>query len=599
MDEDKRGWRQFRSIKLDRKQFSKRVRKAETVTQRHAHRFVVKRLDNARLVTREITIWLLLIGGMIAALGVQLLWGQVSYMKIARDDGGRFVEGVVGTVETLNPLYVSTNSEASVSRLVFSSLYNYDKTSSLHQDLATGMTIDETDKVYTVTIRKDAQWHDKTPLTADDIVYTINTIKNPTVRSPLRVNWTDVGVKAIDKYTVQFTLPAVYAAFPYALTFPVLPQHILKDIAPGAIRESTFSRSPVGSGPFEFRRLQPADQLTNHKTVHLAVNDHYYGGRAKLDAFEIHAYETQDDVLKALRRGELAGAAGISVTARDKIDKKSYNVNSEPDDSGVYLLLNTSNPVLKDVKVRQALQAVTDTAAIRKQLSGDVQPLELPILPSQLGTVADIPTIGPANITKAQTLLDEAGWKMNGSYRVKDGNRLELTVTTTKNSEYEPTVKLVAEQWQRLGIKVNQRVVDASQVSSNFVQDVLQRRNFDVLLYELMIGADPDVYAYWHSSQIGQTGYNFSNYNNKTADALLSSARSRLEPELRDAKYRQFAKQWLQDAPAIALYQPVTLYAADKNVHAVSDSSAYVTLADRYANVQYWTVSNRLVYKTP
>lgn len=599
MDEDKRGWRQFRSIKLDQKQFSKRVRKVENVTQRHAHRFVIKRLDNARMVTREITLWLLLIGGVIAGLGIQLLWGQASYMTVASDDGGRFVEGVVGPVETLNPLYVSTNSEASVSRLVFSSLYNYDKTNSLHQDLATSMTIDETDKIYTVKIREDAQWHDKKPLTANDIVYTINLIKNPTVRSPLRINWTDVGVKAVDQYTVQFTLPAVYAAFPYALTFPILPQHVLRDIAPGAIRESTFSRSPVGSGPFEFRRLQPADQLTNHKTVHLTVNEKYYAGKPKLDAFEIHAYETQDDILAALRRGELAGAAGVPVTAREKIDKKSYNISTEPDDSGVYLLLNNTNPILSDIKVRQALQAVTDTAKIRKELGGDVQPLELPILASQLDKGGEIPTVGPVNITKAQQLLDEAGWKMSGSYRVKDATRLELTVTTTKDSEYERTVKQVAEQWQRIGVKVNQRVVDSSQVSSNFVQDVLQRRNFDVLLYELMIGADPDVYAYWHSSQIGQNGYNFSSYNNKTSDALLSSARSRLEPELRDAKYRQFAKQWLTDAPAIALYQPVSLYASDKNVRAVEDSAAYVTLADRYANVQYWTVSNRLVYKTP
>jgi peptide/nickel transport system substrate-binding protein len=150
-----------------------------------------------------------------------------------------------------------------------------------------------------------------------------------------------------------------------------------------------------------------------------------------------------------------------------------------------------------------------------------------------------------------------------------------------------------------LGIKLNRKIVDTSNVSSTFVQDTLQGRNFDILLYELALGADPDVYAYWHSSQIGQTGYNFSGYSNKAADASLASARSRLEPELRNAKYKQFVRQWQEDVPAIGLYQPVLEYVASDNVDAVHKGSKLVTEADRYANVQYWTTGSRAVYKTP
>ena len=131
------------------------------------------------------------------------------------------------------------------------------------------------------------------------------------------------------------------------------------------------------------------------------------------------------------------------------------------------------------------------------------------------------------------------------------------------------------------------------------MQDTLQARNYDVLLYELAIGADPDVYAYWHSSQMGQAGYNFANYTNKTADANLASARSRLEPDLRNVKYKQFAKQWLEDVPAIGLYQPVVEYVSNDNVSAVPEGAQLVTAADRYANVQYWTVTQRAFYKSP
>lgn len=598
MDNDTKGWNQFKKIKLDRKLVAKRVKKAENATQRHAHRFVIKRIDNIRLVSREIITWLLVVGALIAGLGFQLVWGQGNYSTTARIPGGLYVEGVVGQIDTLNPLYVSTGSEAAASRLLFSSLYNYDATGALHQDVSQNMTISPDGTEYTVKIRDDVSWHDKTPLTARDVVFTINLMKNPAVRSPLRINWLDVSAQTVSNSEVKFKLPAAYAAFPHALTFPILPEHILSSIAPGAIRESTFSRSPVGSGPFSFRLLQAADNVSSHKVVHFTANKDYYNGAPKLDRFEIHAYTDEAGILKALKAGELSGAAGVSVTSVKDINTKRYNLLPQPIDSGVYLLLNTTNPILKDEKVRKALQSATDTNLLRKDIGGGVLPLDTPILENR-STATDLPHLPPASIPAAAALLDEAGWKISGSYRMKEGQTLALTITTTKSSEYEKAVANVEVQWKKIGVKVEKKTVDTANLSSTFVQNTLQARNFDVLLYELSLGADPDVYAYWHSSQIGQTGYNFSNYSNKTADASLASARSRTEPDLRSAKYRQFVKQWQQDAPAVALYQPVLEYVASDNVDTVAKNTRLVGESDRYSNVQYWTVASGTVYKTP
>src|SRR5690606_18610520 len=107
---------------------------------------------------------------------------------------------------------------------------------------------------------------------------------------------------------------------------------------------------------------------------------------------------------------------------------------------------------------------------------------------------------------------------------------LRLTITTTKDDQYEKVMEGLASQWRSLGVAIDTNVVDPKAPGANFVQSVLQPRNYDVLIYELLIGADPDVYAYWHSSQIGSTGYNFSNFSNSTADADLVSARSVLAP---------------------------------------------------------------------
>ena len=123
MDDEQKRWDKVRGgMKLDRKQLLRRMRRAEAVSTKHAHKFVIGRINNIRLVSREITLWLVFVGVLIAGLGVQILWSQDSYMMAAPQGGGAYVEGVVGRIGTLNPLFSATDPEASAGRLVFSSL---------------------------------------------------------------------------------------------------------------------------------------------------------------------------------------------------------------------------------------------------------------------------------------------------------------------------------------------------------------------------------------------------------------------------------------------------------------------------------------------
>ena len=575
---------------------SKRMKKAEGATTRHAHKFIIKRLDNIRSVRRQIIGWLVLVGCMVAAVGLQLMWFQQSYLVKAADTGGTYAEASLGPIDTLNPLYATTNAEIAASHLMFSSLYSYDETGHLRGDLAESVQADATGTTYTVKIRPNAFWHDGTLLTAKDVAFTVNLIKNPETRSPLRVNWQEVTVRALDDTTVVFQLPATYAAFPYALTFSVLPQHLLEEVPAGAIRENAFSRAPVGSGPFSFRLLQTSS--SEHKVVNMIATDDYYGGTPKLNRFEVHAYNSQDAIMHALKAGEVSAAADVSALNAARVDKHNYQVMPHPVNSGVYALFNVTNPILKDTAVRQALQQATDTRAIRSSLPGNLPALDLPFVNGQL-TGADVPHAAALNLQNAAALLDGAGWKLTNGVRMKDGQKLSLKITTTKNDEYQKVLEVLSGQWRKIGVVVETQIIDTSDSSQNIFQETLQNRSYDVLLYELLIGADPDVYAYWHSSQAGLAGYNFSNYNNKVADTALSSARSSLSPELRNAKYKTFAREWLKDVPAIGLYQPVAQYISNKHVRSLNDSSKLVSAADRYANILYWSVNEKSVYKTP
>lgn len=584
---------------VDKKKIFKRMRKAEKASTRHAHKFLVKRLDTIRMARRHIAQWLILISVLIAATGLQLTWAQSGYQKVTTAEGGTYAEAMTGQIDTLNPLYATTEPEMAASRLLFSSLYTFDTAGKLSKNLSESMTVDETGKIYTVKIRSDTYWHDGKKLTASDIAFTINLIKKPAAMSPLRINWQDVEVRAVDETTVEFKLPAQYAAFSHALTFAVLPAHILGDIPAGAVRENTFSRYPVGSGPFSFRLLQAVGGQNGYKIVQMVANDTYHKGRPNVNRFEIHAHATRDGAVASLRSGTVNAVSGVPPKTMSDLGDAGYSVTRHRVNSGVYALFNTLQPALKDKSVRQALQLATDTKALRDQLPVSMPRLDLPFVSGQLAGEG-VPSAPATDKVKAAALLDQAGWRLvDGVLQNEGGEKLTLTVTTIKDEQYEKVMETLAQQWRSLGVTVITNVVDPTIPGANFLQTVLQPRNYDVLIYELLIGADPDVYAYWHSSQIGSNGYNFSNYSNPTADAALVSARSVLAPELRNIKYKTFAELWLSDVPAIGLYQPVVVYATGDHVRSVEEYMPFVSAADHYPNILDWSVRERTVYKTP
>ena len=584
-------------LRLGYKRLALRVKHAEGATQRHASRFILRRIENVRLVMTEIMIWLAAIALLIAGLGIQYSWNSQGSKKDGAKSGGVYVEGVIGNISTLNPLLAASEPEQAVSRLLFSSLYNYDVTGALHTDLAESMTVKD-DKVYTIKLR-NAVWHDGKKLTAEDVVYTINLIKNPQVRSPLRVNWLDISARAIDDSTVEFMLPAVYAGFSHALTFPVIPKHILQTVSPSSMREADFSSNPVGSGPFAVKRVQTSESTSSTDVVRMEPNTKYYGAVSTLSRLELRAYGNESLLVKAVNSGEVSAASGLSLSAADNIKSKQYSTKHWLLNKGVYLLMNNRSQTLQDARVRQALRYATDTSSIRATVGDNVARLDTPILQSQIAQ--KLPAAPDYSLDKAKALLKEAGWTYNqGQWKGKDGRPLAVAVTTSSGrDEYKKIVDALKQQWSKLGVDVQLREIDTSSTTTSFVQSVLQPRDYDALLYELELGADPDVFAYWHSSQASASGYNFANYSNRTVDNDLVGGRSRTNSALRAAKYIQFVNQWLNDAPAIGLHQSVGSYVLNNGASIVEPRGSLNTMNDRYADVTTWSTGRASVYKTP
>jgi len=589
-------WKKFVRIKRPNvKHVRVRARKIEGATMRHAHRFIISRWANLRDVRRHALGWLILAGLLVGAPGLQLYWVQNAHSARQPAEGGTYAEGVIGRLDTLNPIYASTQSERSASYLIFSSLFRYDSANNLESDLGRTWTASADGKVYTVKLREDAKWHDGEPVTADDVVFTLGLIKNPQTRSYLYRTWQDIQVKALSRYEVQFTLPGAYAPFPHALTFGILPKHVIEKASPARLRENAFNREPIGSGPFAFKSIQVINPDADRVVLQLERNDEYHRGPVKLERFQLHTFQDHD----ALRQGFLSREvnAAAEVTSSDiktiKEQIPSTIVADAPLNNGVYAFFQTERPGLNDAAVRRALVKATDRNSLRKTVS-DASPLDGPLLNDQTGSVGDLRQ-ATFDSKAAASELDAAGWKLNGQIRQKDGQPLQLSVVAPRSGDFPAILESLAKQWRSVGVDVKTQVVD----TDTFEQNILSSRAYDVLLYELALGADPDVFAYWHSSQASIRGFNLSNYKSGISDDALLSARGRSEGNLRNAKYRGFYEQWLKDAPAVALYRPHLRYVMTENTVSVDRAKPVVDTLNRYHTLDTWTVQQSTQFKTP
>ena len=598
-EESSPQWRRFAKLAPNRKGLKKRARKIENATLKHAHRFIVRRIDNVRDVRRHALGWLTLAALLILATGFQMYWSQSKYSQQVVAAGGTYAEGVVGKLDTLNPLYASTSAERSASHLIFSSLVDYDLKSKVKSDLALTWKPDAEGKVYTVALRSDAKWHDGEPVTADDVVFTVNLMKNPLARSQQYFDgtWRGISVAKVDAHTVKFTLPSPYAPFPHALTFGVLPEHVLRDIAPSRLRESSFNRAPVGSGPFKFRNLQVLNADQERLVLHMVANEDYYEGKPLLERFQIHTYQDHDQLRKGFLTNEVNAATDLTAGDVDTIKTQVKDVKdaSAQLHNGVYGIFRNDSPFLSDVNVRQALVQAVDRHAVFKSIGGQGRLLEGPLVPEHTDAIRGMHQ-AKYDQKAAEDKLTAAGWVRKGQgVRTKDGQKLQLTVVSRQDGDYPALLSQLAKYWRSVGVDVRTQLVPARTIEGN----VLIPRAYDVLLYELELGADPDVYAYWHSSQARPNARNLANYKSGIADDALSSARARSEPQLRDAKYRTFFSQWLQDAPAIALYQPTLHYIASENTRTIPQNTSIPDAVGRYRAVEYWTVNKTTAYTTP
>lgn len=533
------------------------------------------------IIRRFVLVWwgLMLMGLVLTLVQIQSL---NRYYEVAGPaPGGVFSEGLIGTIRNINPILPEGEASQDVAKLVFSGLTRITPDRGIEGDLAESWAVSSDSKTYTFKLRKGVTWHDGVPFTARDVRFTLAAIQNPDTRSPLASSWQGVKVEAPDEHTVVFTLPNVNAPFIYSTTFGILPSHKLETLEPSVLRVSEFNQRPVGTGPFKVQAFIPGKN-----EIQLERNENYHYGSPLLEEFVFRLYENTSQALEAYAKREISAVGRLTssqIMGGDTAMMKPHEM-SLPNQVGVFF--KTTSPLLKEVPVRRALAAAVDRQALVASLE-DARAIKLPLLPGQVGytTKYQVPDY---NIQKAKAELEAAGWKLQNGVRKKGTQELKISLVTADTGNYPRLAEALARSWKEVGVMVEVKKTDARDLQQSHIRP----RNYDALLYGISLDADPDVYAYWHSSQKDDPGLNVSQYVSATADRNLEAGRLSVDSRLRNVKYNGFLEAWVADVPAVILYQPTYVYGTGYNVLGVV-ADKLVRPSDRFYGVEKWSVNTQ------
>jgi peptide/nickel transport system substrate-binding protein len=561
------------------------------------NRLFFRRFGRLEAVRRFVAVWTVLV----LLLGLGALWQVRSldkfYLSTMPVEGGVYREGIIGSFTNANPLFATTSVDTSVSRLIFSGLFKVSPSGEVVGDLASDIKVDEKGVTYTVTLRDDVYWHDGEKFDSEDVVFTYASIQNPDVKSPLRSSWTGVKVTSPDLNTVVFTLPNALSSFSYSLINGIIPAHILKTLEAEDLRSSLFNSSQaVGTGAFKLKTIEASGGSIDDRQERIALvrNEGFYGQKPGLDSVVIRSYRTEEKLLKDFEEQVIQSMVGLSSVPDYIVETPDVELQEASLTSTVTVFFKNSSEFLKDKKVRQALVQATNVAEIRKSFAYDVVSADSPFLKSQFAYNPEIVQL-PYDIEQSKRLLDEAGWIVGADgIRTKDGIPLTLRFVSQSLSEYAAITQKLQQEWSNIGVKVDAILQPEEDIQGG----TLSRHDYDVLLYGISIGYDPDVFAYWHSSQIdpNSSGLNLSEFDNATADEALEAGRTRLDEQLRKIKYEPFLKVWKEEAPAVALYQSKFLMVTRGTFDGFKGGQLN-TATDRYWSIADWKVRNAQVVK--
>lgn len=517
--------------------------------------------------------------------------------------GSSISEGIVGTPRFVNPVLALSDADRDLVSLIYSGLMRKNVDGTLIPDLAESYEMSKDGLSYTFILKDKIYFHDGEPVTVDDIVFTIDTIKDPILKSPKKGNWDGVNVEILDEKTIKFTLKQPYTTFLENATLGIMPQHIW---SVSHVELNEANTDPIGSGPYEVSSVSKDSSGIISKYA-LSSFKKFTLNRPYINSITLRFYPNEEKLIEGLTSGEVDQISSITSANAEILKNKKYNVISSPLPRVFGLFFNQNEAqIFTDKNIIKAIdQAIDKDQIVREVLNGYGVVIDDPIPPNmtayqKLSNENNLTQ--EERIKKAEEILKKAGWTKGedgllsktttDKKKKKTTENIAFTISTGNAPELTKAAELIQTSLIALGMRVEVKTFEVG----NLNQTVIRPRNYDALLFGQIINHESDLFAFWHSSQRKDPGLNVAMYTNTKVDKILEDAFITTNEQARMKKYAQFEDEIKKDMPAVFLYSPNFIYVVSKNLQGLSIDHI-TSPSDRFLNSYLWYIKTDKVWK--
>ena len=513
-------------------------------------------------------------------------------MPIQTPSAAVFREGVVGSLSRLNPLFAHLNPvDADISSLIFEGLFAINDYGEVVPRLAADLVISSDGLEYVVILREDIKWQNGMPFSADDVIYTMGLLSEADEGLPLPNPefWRTVETQKLTDHLVRFRLAQPFSSFPYLLTIGLLPKHALRGTTAAELARHPFNLSPIGTGAFQLGKL--VGSLEGGVSAAQLLASPVFSARPEAASgyffreIWFQLYPDADAATSAFLTGELDAMANPRLPDDGRLPPDS-RLYAQTDGTLGILIFNWNVEPFAERRLRQALSlSLNVPQLVAAHLESAATYADSPYSP---GSAAYQPqafwnTYDPA---QAQSLLDDAAANEGAADNADaDSTGADAWPGFTLLLEDKPELRAlgnaIAAQWRLLGLDVSVEAVGAADLRNR-----LETGRFAAALVRQRIGADPDLFRFWHPAQHG-SGWNYGAASDVATAELLEFARAEIYGIRRAHFYQQFQLAFAEGAIARPIYYPLFSYALRDTVKGVQ-LGFMSTPADRFRGIQSW-----------
>lgn len=519
---------------------------------------------------------------------------QDYYLAEEKDDhlmayGDAIVEASIGDARTLVPILASDGASAQICSLVFNGLVKYDKDLNLIGDLAQRWEVKQNGLVIIFYLRKDVKWHDRTPFTAADVLFTYKKLVDPEVRTPYSGDFEKIkNVELLDDYTLKITYKEAFSPSLSSWTMSIMPKHLLEY---DDLNNSSFARRPIGTGPYKFT------QWKTQEVIILDANDEYFEGRPYIDRYIFKIIPDSATMFLELQNlsVDYMGLSPLQFVRQTNTPffKTQYKKFQYQGFNFTYLGFNLNDPKFQDIRIRQAINyAVDKKEIIDGVLLGKGSVCTGPFARRSWAYNNEVKPVD-YNPAQAQKLLTEAGWVQNKQGDLeRKGEIFEFTIITNQgNEERKRAAEIIQKRLSKLGMRVKIKVIEWSA----FINEFINKHEFEAVLLGWSLSLDPDIYDIWHSSKTKEGEFNFISYSNKEIDELLVKGRKEFDQKKRKEIYHRIHKIIYEEQPYLFLYNPDSLPIVSSRFKGIEVAPAGIS----YNFIKWYVPKSKQKYITP